>query len=1350
MADDDNSTSASPPRVTPLFPVVGNQSERNNRLSKQSLFPSVSMVTVEEKEGTKGSKQDTPKYDWLQNSSFKPEDAIVIDDLYKKKSRNTDEAADSTDVKPQNVATEGEKGKRKGEKEQKRKHKHRRYSSDSDEERPHKAKTEKYKSHRKRHYDSDEYKSSDDNRDKKRSNRNKKHKKKHKHRYSDSSDDERERNKRKEKHKSEPHYKHKKHKHHTDLVNVKSERNSGSNASELIKPKTNWIDETSLKLEDAYRVDKKCDKNNLAFESLYYLDTARYHRVGQSCVGMPRGQTIQWTDKKQKKKKKKLDAGRYYGKDAVLSVIDDKVKVIDVSKPKLESERGGHARSSDLTYVPLEISMTEVTVVVPRLDKDRMFEAVDPLGIHDLATQKYLQGKGNPKPDISNVSAFFEDKEAETRSEVMRKKIEMFNRKTHKDPQDVKTWLEFVKFQDEVASQGIFEMDDTAEVDKRKKFNLAIMEKKISILEKAIEKNPTSIDLKIEHLELSREFWSSSKLHEHWQQMAFCHPNDALLWQQYLMFSQSSFSVFTFSKIQKLYGKCLSTLSSVAEGTFQSHRPLPHTEQYMLDLFMQQCEYMRQVGHVEKAIAAFQAMIEFNCFCPSHLEESTKPSGQVAFFETFWDSEEAKFGEKGAKGWNKWMHKKEKGGWEEVVLLGQQDEEDEIDKEDELIQTSDPLWKVWYKVENSREQQHWLPWKPDTKKGETEDDCEDPDRMVLFDDISSSLFKVTSLDLKFLLVLRFLHFLGIPTCPVYSTACFQTERHFLVSLEDTSQVLQQSFSSSGLGWCLMCKGVNCGLPTLDMETQSTCREKGPWYQRSVEFNELITQVFSQILHFFTGDARTHLTLVWLQYEAAKASIGSKKSKHKTKTARKFAKSVLKESHNRNNLLLWEAYAQFEWSAGNVDEARKVFDMALALYGQLGKDVQSLDMKLAAAKLCHRYAELELGFDKVDQWTLNCLKNNKTERLIVEESVKNRALHILTRFGEGSIYSATSSNTSVNPLSVLKARNIYQQEFHKKAESHKENLSSVSNIQVPCGSFIMHFTICYALFQYLSVGLQAATIIFEEGLTMLKSLCKFPQRTEDRFNSIAEHCVLDYEILLTAYVRLHFYHMMHRSVALTPVRNLLKRAMAEFPDSPTFMHYFIVLELRSHIAGRVRRYFDHATKETTTPLPWLYGVFAEQLRQHTIEQTLGQATVPLSLPNVAPSTALTWQLPSTGITHRIRSLFEKSVSHRTVRYSVLLWRMYIQFEVLHGSKERGKSIFYRSLQHCPWAKVIYMDAVQYFPSDLLQILDLMMEKEIRVRAPLEEIELLMKAKQQELDTESDKLDEDEAEGEDVQL
>lgn len=44
---------------------------------------------------------------------------------------------------------------------------------------------------------------------------------------------------------------------------------------------------------------------------------------------------------------------------------------------------------------------------------------------------------------------------------------------------------------------------------------------------------------------------------------------------------------------------------------------------------------------------------------------------------------------------------------------------------------SQPRWTVWLDVESSRDATHWLPWRPDKSKGQSEEDCEDPDRQVL-------------------------------------------------------------------------------------------------------------------------------------------------------------------------------------------------------------------------------------------------------------------------------------------------------------------------------------------------------------------------------------------------------------------------------------------------------------------------------------------------------------------------------------------------------------------------------------------------------------------------------------------
>lgn len=62
----------------------------------------------------------------------------------------------------------------------------------------------------------------------------------------------------------------------------------------------------------------------------------------------------------------------------------------------------------------------------------------------------------------------------------------------------------------------------------------------------------------------------------------FLHPNSAPLWRQYLLFTQSYFSNFTVSRVNSAYGKCLSTLSAVRDGSMVSHPAQPGLEEDML------------------------------------------------------------------------------------------------------------------------------------------------------------------------------------------------------------------------------------------------------------------------------------------------------------------------------------------------------------------------------------------------------------------------------------------------------------------------------------------------------------------------------------------------------------------------------------------------------------------------------------------------------------------------------------------------------------------------------------------------------------------------------------------------
>lgn len=85
------------------------------------------------------------------------------------------------------------------------------------------------------------------------------------------------------------------------------------------------------------------------------------------------------------------------------------------------------------------------------------------------------------------------------------------------------------------------------------------------------------------------------------------------------------------------------------------------------------------------------------------------------------------------------------------VCVSTEEDEEEEEEDEEIKDRSQPRHTIWLDVETSREAAHWLPWRPDKAKGQSEEDCEDPDRQVLC--FSTTLYYFTLLNLNSVLTL---------------------------------------------------------------------------------------------------------------------------------------------------------------------------------------------------------------------------------------------------------------------------------------------------------------------------------------------------------------------------------------------------------------------------------------------------------------------------------------------------------------------------------------------------------------------------------------------------------------------
>ncbi|KAM9645428.1 nuclear exosome regulator NRDE2 isoform 1-T1 [Trichechus inunguis] len=1013
-----------------------------------------------------------------------------------------------------------------------------------------------------------------------------------------------------------------------------------------------WLEDIQAVTGETFRTDKKPDPANWEYKSLYRGDIARYKRKGDSCLGInPKKQCISWEGAPTEKKNSHKHVERYFTKKNVGLMSIDGVAVSSKTEPP---------SSEPASFIPVKDSDDVAPSVTTWLN---------PLGIYDLSTTQWLQGQGPAEQDSKPP-----DSQPDRENAGLKAKVEEFNRKIRENPQDTQLWMAFVAFQDEVMRKpGLYAIDE-GEQEKRKRSLKLILEKKLAILERAIESNQSSVDLKLAKLKLCMEFWEPATLVKEWQKLIFLHPNNTALWQKYLLFCQSQFSTFSVSKIHNLYGKCLSTLSSVKDGSILSHPVLPGTEEAMFALFLQQCHFLRQAGHSEKAISLFQAMIDFTFFQPDSVKDLPTKE-QVEFFEPFWDSGEPRAGEKGARGWRAWMHQQERGGW--IVVNPDEDDEEPEEDDQEIRDKTLPRWQIWLGAERSRDQRHWRPWCPDKSKKQTEEDCEDPERQVLFDDVGQSLIRLSSQDLRFQLVEAFLQFLGVPSGFVPPASCLylamDENNIFDPGLSEEKPLTCSTLSFSGVG-------------RVGRMDRLGCQRWAQGHNREGE--EFIRNVFHLVMPLFSGKEKSQLCFSWLRHETAKViwclhTKNKKKLKSQGKNCKKLAKNLLKEPENCSSLCLWKQYAHLEWLLGNTEDARQVFDTALSMAGA---------RELKDAELC----ELSLLYAELEVELLSDLRG----------AAMSRAVHVLTRLTERSPYGPYTGQ--VLAVHILKARKAYERTLQDCLDE-----SCVSD-PVPTSSVnrLVSLAKCFMLFQYLTTGIDAAVRIYEQVFAKLKGSVS-PAGSGLEHSGSPHGLASAMEAVTLMHTSLLRFHVKVSVYPLTPLREALSEALKWYPGNRVLWRSYVQIQSKSHSASKTRRFFDGITRSTKSLEPWLFAIEAEKMRKRLVETV-----------QRVEGREIHATVPESGLTNRIKALFEHAIQSDSGSQCPLLWRMYLNFLVSLGNKERSKGVFYKALQNCPWAKVLYMDAVEYFPDEMQEFLDLMTEKELRVRLPVEELELLL--------------------------
>ncbi|KAH1207217.1 Protein NRDE2 [Glycine max] len=824
-----------------------------------------------------------------------------------------------------------------------------------------------------------------------------------------------------------------------------------------------WVD-SEAKVAKDYYIDSHGDRDNLAFGCIYRMDIARYKPYNPLKLSGLHVRGLYWWNR----------SGSLLERDGDVDALDAKMKC------------AGRYWSGKYMALERHKSFKRIHLVAPKLSPVTMQDEFIPLSESDA-------GASHGAVDSDSVSKTSASLEESWEDEMLNKTRE-FNKLTREHPHDEKVWLAFAEFQDKVAG-----------MQRQKGARLQTLAKKISILEKAVELNPDNEEILLCLLKAYQMRDSSDVLIARWEKILLQHSGSYKLWREFLHIVQRNFSRFKVSEVRKMYAHAIEALSAScskhSRQVLQAANPsspdpvFVQLELGLVDIFLSLCRFEWQTGYRELATALFQAEIEFSLFCPPLL---LTEQSKHRLFEHFWNSGGARVGEEGALGWSTWLEKEEEtrqrvmneelsrenegGGWtgwsepwskdnegianvehetmNDVVMEDIQDEEEytevepEVDTEDLLKmlgidmndgdggEVNDTLtWIKWSKEESSRDCDQWMPvrGKSGTTSPANEADKTDEDeqllRVVLYEDVNEYLFSLSTTEARLSLLSQFIDFYGGKMSQLFCSNS-PTRADNILSLEDLPDSMLEK--------------LKCIHEVLTKQQNSLAGFSFEFLSGSLSRNaDIMKFIRNAVLLCLTVFPRNYMLeeAVLISEELYVTKMNS--SNGMITPCRSLAKSLLKS--DRQDLLLCGVYARREATYGNIDHARKVFDMALLSVEALPVELQS-----NAPLLYFWYAEVELA-------------NNSAN----DRESSSRGIHILSCLGSGTKYNPFKSQAS--SLLLLRAHQGFKEKLRTVWSSWVRGIINDQSVALICSA---------ALFEELTTGWDAGIEVLNQAFSMM--------------------------------------------------------------------------------------------------------------------------------------------------------------------------------------------------------------------------------------------------------------------------
>lgn len=602
-----------------------------------------------------------------------------------------------------------------------------------------------------------------------------------------------------------------------------------------------------------------------------------------------------------------------------------------------------------------------------------------------------------------------------------------------------------------------------------------------------------------------------------------------------------------------------------------------------------------------------------------------------------------------------------------------EDEKTLVEYEELILQSGLPMNEIWLRIEKLRQGFNFLPYPGDNAK------CSDPQRIVFNEDICHYVYPLKSQDNSFKLLIMILKLLKFPFITTHTLAVqLQGETDAiedLLALYINSNYIYSSDHDEFFG----------SLYELSKEMVNT-----PSFLNNTIAHELYSQCLKGMLincaHSYEQiDERKRLIFLqfWCRFERFLLLIeklSKKVNPEYIQQGRKRFKSLLKQRNNRNSLQLYVEFALFE----NVAEAsneniENIFKNLIEAYNK----EDNLQSELAYVYLT--YAEVLLKWQQYDKVTqLLSLYALKLDYNQLDNITNARKLQALSKLKEKL------------DLTIKVEQNVDIMLF----EQYFMNDYTISLINIYC-------ILCYTLQQK------------QQSLEYLQKLLHiFKSQTNKRHQYLKEQI---YEI----YIKIIQLPKGNSYISPKLIQQTIYDALKEYPNNlfllqkwgcqqsvPWYKLRAGFIKINPSIKSVIYlislarcRFINSLIGASSQQQPHQLNSFDNDLNYH--EMLVRQRI--LNLFKDLMSTAL----PSTSLN-----------LYSSLQRNSLFWRCYLRcLSDQNCSFELSQKCLFTALDECPWSKALYLDGATYVPQELSHLQDLIIEKQLRIYALPEELEIL---------------------------